>query len=321
MSSQAGISVVARRQLRVRRDDAELLLAREGPLAQRVPAVVELARVLVRPLRRHVVRRVRRTGREVGEERLVGHERLLLVHPGDRLVGHVAHEVVALLGRAIRLDRRRPLVERRVVLVRLAADEAVEVLEAAARRPVVERPHRARLPDRHLVALAELRGRVPVELEDLRQRRARVRAHRVVARRGRRDLRDPAHADRVVVATAQQRRAGRGAQGRRVEAVELQPAGRETLRVGRRARSAERARRAEPRVVDEHDEDVGRACRRPQLLDGRERGVRVLRVVGDQPRRRDVGHREDVAAGRSHVCSSHVRSIRLARRVGIIHLG
>ena len=53
----------------------------------------------------HVVRRVRRARREVHEERLVGHERLLLAHPRDRLVGHVLGEVVALLGR---LRRARP---------------------------------------------------------------------------------------------------------------------------------------------------------------------------------------------------------------------
>ena len=238
---------MARRELRIGRDHAELLLAREDPLALGVPAVVELAGVLVRPFLRDVVRRVRRTRREVHEERLVGHQRLLLAHPLDRLVGHVAHEVVALLRGAIGLDRGRALVQRRVVLVRLAADEAVEVLEAAAGRPVVERPQRARLPHRHLVALAELGGRVAVELEDLRQRSARVRPHRVVPRRGRRDLGDAAHPDHVVVAAAQQRRPRRRAQRRRVEAIELQPAGREPLRVRRRARPAERARRTEAR--------------------------------------------------------------------------
>ena len=122
----------ARGQLGVGRDHAELLLARERLLAQRVPAVVEPALVLVRPLRRHVVRRVRRAGREVDEERLVGHQRLLLADPVDRLVGHVLGEVVALLRRAVGLDRDGVAVDRRRVLVRLAADEAVEVLEAAA---------------------------------------------------------------------------------------------------------------------------------------------------------------------------------------------
>ncbi len=119
-------------QLRVGRDHAELLLAGERLLAQPVPALVERALVLRRPLRRDVVRRVRRAGREVDEERLVGHQRLLLADPLDRPVGHVLGEVVALLRGPVGLDRRRPLIDRGVVLVRLTADEAVEVLEAAA---------------------------------------------------------------------------------------------------------------------------------------------------------------------------------------------
>ena len=99
--------------------------------------------------------------------------------PVDRLVGHVLDEVVALFGRLRRLDRRRALVERRVPLVGLAADEAVEIFEAAAAgRPLVERPDRARLPHRHFVALAELRRRVAVELQGLGERRRVVRQHR-----------------------------------------------------------------------------------------------------------------------------------------------
>ena len=126
------------RQLASGGNDAELLLAGEG-----------LARA-ARPSRHRTgpctcpttpsgtwCGRVRRAGREVDEERLVRHQRLLLADPADRLVGHVLGEVVALLRRRSRLDRRRALVERRVVLVGLAADEAVEVLEAAAAgRPV-----------------------------------------------------------------------------------------------------------------------------------------------------------------------------------------
>ena len=128
--------LVARRQHGIGRDDAQLLLPLERDLALLVPAVGELALVLVDPLLRHVMRGVRGARREVHEERLVGHQRLLLAHPADRLVGQILGEVVALLGRLRRLDRRRALIQRRVPLVVLAADEAVEVLEpAAAGRP------------------------------------------------------------------------------------------------------------------------------------------------------------------------------------------
>ena len=145
-------------------------------------------------------------GREVDEERLVRHQRLLLADPADAVVGQVLGEVIALLGRRRRLDRRRAVVQGRVPLVVLAADEPVELLEPApAGRPRVERPHRRRLPHRHLVALAELRRRVAVQLQRHRQRRLGVRAQRAVARRRGRRLGDPAHPHRMVVAARQQR--------------------------------------------------------------------------------------------------------------------
>ena len=120
-------------ELRVRRDDAHLLLLREGQLALLVPAVVELALELVDPVLRGVVRRVGGAGRVVGEERLVRRHGLLHPDPADRLVGQVAVEVVVgdVMGR---LDRSRVLEDRRRPLVGVAADEAVEVFEAQARQ-------------------------------------------------------------------------------------------------------------------------------------------------------------------------------------------
>ena len=115
--------------------------------------------------------RVGGAGREVHEERLVGHQRLLLAHPGDRAVGEILGERVALLGRLRRLDRRGALVQPGVVLVGLAADEAVEVLEARSGGPLVERAGGRDLPDRHLVTLAELGGRIAVELQGFGDRR------------------------------------------------------------------------------------------------------------------------------------------------------
>jgi hypothetical protein len=75
---------------------------------------------------------MRRPGREVHEEWLVGHQGLLLADPIDRVVGHVLGEVVALLGRAVGLHRHGVLVDGRGVLVGLPTDEPVEMLEATA---------------------------------------------------------------------------------------------------------------------------------------------------------------------------------------------
>ena len=116
---------------------------------------------------RHVVGGVSAARSEVCEEGHVGHQGALLANPGDRLVGHVVGEVVPLLRCPGGLDRRGALVEGRVVLVGLTTQEPVEVVETAAGRPQVERAHGTGLPDRHLMALAELGGRVAVQLEYL----------------------------------------------------------------------------------------------------------------------------------------------------------
>ena len=84
----------------------------------------------------HVVRRVGGAGGEVDEERLVGRHRLLVLHPGDGLVRHVGHEVVVRIVR--QLDLGDAVVEEGRPLVGLAADEAVELVEALAGRPAVE---------------------------------------------------------------------------------------------------------------------------------------------------------------------------------------
>ena len=284
---------VPRRQLGVGADHPQLLLLVERDLALLVPAVGELALVLVDPLLRDVMRRVRGARREVDEERLVRQQRFLLARPGDRLVGQVFGQVIALGGRLRRLDRRRALIEGRVPLVVLAADEAVEVLEAAAAgRPRVERSCRTGLPHRDLVAFAELRRRVAIELEGERERRLGVGQHRAVAWRCRRDFGDAAHADRVVVAPGEQRLPRGRAQGGRVEARVPQPALCELLDVRGLARTAEHAGRAVSDIVDEDHQYVGRALRRPHVPDRRELRVRVLGVIRDQARMLNVGNRK-----------------------------
>ena len=283
---------VERGELRIGRDHAELLLPLEDLLAQRVPAGVEAARVPVAPLLRGVVRGVGRAGGEVQEDRAVGLQRVLAADPVHALVGEVLGQVVALLGGAGGLDRGGALVQGGVVLVGLPADEAVEVLEAAAGRPPVERAGRAGLPHRHLVALADLRGGVAVEPQRLGQRRLGVGPHRVVPGRGGGQLGDGAHADRVVVAAGQQRLPGRRAQRGGVEPAVAQPAVGQPLRHRGVDRAAEHAGGAEADVVEQDHQHVRRASRRPQRRDRRERRLRVLGVVGGQPGPGAVGHRQ-----------------------------
>ena len=251
--------------------------------------------------------------REVGEERLVRHQRLLLAYPGDRMVGDVLGEVVTLLGGAVGLHGRGVLIERGRVLVCLAADEAVEVLEPATTRgPVVEGAHRAGLPDRHLVTLAELRGRVAVQLERLGQRRAVVGPHRAVPRRRGRDLGDATHADAVVVATREQ-----GCSGRRTQRCRVEPGVAQTLAgqpvEGRGlGRTPERAGGTEAAVIDQHDQHVRCGAGGPQRHDRWERRIRILRVIGRGRVRRLVGNRQNLTLNLAHESTSAIAPTRLS---------
>ena len=88
--------VRSRRQHGVGGDHAELLLPLERLLAEHVPALVELAAVLLAPLDRDLVRRVRAAGRVVDEPGLLLILRAHLVQPAHRLVGQVVRQVVLL---------------------------------------------------------------------------------------------------------------------------------------------------------------------------------------------------------------------------------
>ena len=165
---------------------------------------------------------MRRAGRVVDEERLVGRHRLLRLDPVDRLVGHVHGEVVVLHLR--RLDLDQPVVDERIPLVGLAADEAVELVEALVRGPAIERSRHAGLPRGRLVPLAERAGAVAVEPQHLGEWRDAVRVLPGVAGKRRRRLHDRAGVDGVMVPPGLERVARRRAQRRRVEVVEAQSA-------------------------------------------------------------------------------------------------
>ena len=201
--------------------------------------------------------------RQVAEERPVGRQLVLGGDPVHRVVHQVLGQVVAVLGQPVRLDGRGAVVQLRVPVVHLRAHEAVEAAEALPGRPARERPRRVHLDRRRLVPLAERGGAPAVAGQHLRERRGAGRPVAGVAGLVGRHLRRHAHPHRVVVAPGHQRLAGGRAQGRDVEPAVAQAALRQAL--GRRhpARSAVRAARPEAHVVDDHDEHVGRARRRP----------------------------------------------------------
>ncbi len=126
-----------------------------------------------------------------------------------------AMSVVKWYGRAVLVGLRRfdpflVLDQRRMELVGVAADEAVEVVEAQAVGPAIERADEAGFPVGDVVVLAEPGVRVAVLAEHLGERRRRRRDDARVAGEAGPRLADDAAADRVMIAPGQ---AGRPAWG------------------------------------------------------------------------------------------------------------
>jgi hypothetical protein len=99
--------------------------------------------------------RVARAGGEVREERLVGVDLLCVADELDGALGEVLGEVVALVRRGWGFCLVIVVDEARRVLVGVAAEEAVEPLEATTQRPLIVRTRRARRLGRREVPLSQ----------------------------------------------------------------------------------------------------------------------------------------------------------------------
>ena len=217
------------------------------------------------------MRRVRGPRGEVHEERLLRRERFHRLRPADRLVGHVGHEMVVRILRG--LDLVQSFVERRRPLVGLAADEAVELVEARAGRPAVGRTGGAHFPGRGLVRLAERRGGEAVEPEHLGQGRHAVGSLAgLPGERGGR-LRDRTHVAHVMIPAGEQGRPRRRAERRGVKVIVPQPAPCQPIGRWHVDGPSERAGLTESHVVDQHDEHVGGAGRGLHLESRRGLGI------------------------------------------------
>ena len=199
-------------QLGVLGDDAEFLLTGEHLFAVGVPAVVELARVLVGPFLGHLVGGVVGAGGEVQEEGLVRCHLLEVGDELDGLVGQVDRQVIALVGRLRRLDLMVVEDEVGIVLVGVTAEEPVVAVESAAQRPAVVRACGADLFGGGQMPLADAERRVAVGEQHLGQEAVLERDGAVGPGVAGRALGDARHAVGVVVAPGQHAGARRRAQ-------------------------------------------------------------------------------------------------------------
>ena len=157
--------------------------------------------------------------------------------------------------------------QRRLVLRSLAGQEAVEVLEAVAGRPIVERPLAGDLLLGRVVPLAPGPGVVAVVLEHFGDRRRGLRDDAAEAVEVVGDRRDLAVADKRVVAPGQQRGAGGRAHRRGVKTVVGNAHLRDAIERRRVDLAAVGRRRGRPHVVHQDDQDVRCALGQPLRLD------------------------------------------------------
>ena len=191
----------SRGQLRVLRNPAQLLGALEGALAVLIPAVVEFAFVLVGPFFRDLVRAVRGSARPIHEEWLVRIKGPVLTQPADRIIGEVFAQMIIIVatGSVGVLHVGRISDELRFVLRRFTAEETVEILEAVADGPGIERTGGGGLLGGCIVPLPPSRGAIAVVLEHLGDRGAALRDDAHVSIPVIRQLGDLAAGDAVMV--------------------------------------------------------------------------------------------------------------------------
>ncbi len=248
------------RQLGCFRDNAHGLLLGHGVGSHLVPALVELALVLVRPLFRYVVGCVHGAGCKVHEEGLVRRHGLLRLHPANGLVGHVIGEVVALLVGWIHPSHT--IVDQGIPLVGFTANKAIEFVKARVSGPAIKGSRDARLPGGGLVPLSKGPGAVAIQAHHFSQGSDPVGYLTGVARKGGSRFHDGAGVGAVVVAPGLQCIPGRRTQGGGMEVVVAQPALRQSVQC-RGVDGASKGRGgAKADIVDQHDDHIGRALGR-----------------------------------------------------------
>ncbi len=133
------------RQRGTGRDHAQCQLTLVDFLAQHIPALVKRTFEAITPFRRDMMGRMHGRRREVTEEGFVGCRHLLPRDPFNRFLCQIFRQMIIVTAK-MRLDWRRLVIDRRLPVRGLSADDAIETFEPHAGRPAIERARRVLFP-------------------------------------------------------------------------------------------------------------------------------------------------------------------------------
>ena len=246
------------------------------------------------------MRRVAGAEGEPCQPRQIGAVGDVVADEADRLIDQVPGQVVAVRIGARRIDM--PVVgnQLRRILVGLGVEKAIEAVEAAAERPAVERSGRTAFGQRRDVPFADHVVAIGVRAQHFGERPGFARDLAAIAGIAAVEIGEAADADGMMVAPRQQRRARGRAHRGGVEAAVAQAFGGQPVDGRRPDRRSVAAEIGEADIVEQHDQDVGRAGRRllrrrpprlgvrDRLADGAAKGPRApahasLRILARRP--------------------------------------
>ena len=170
---------------------------------------------------------MRRAEGHVGEERTVRAHALAVADHRHQLVDHVFADVIAVFGGLRLVDHVVVADQRRVELIGLAFEKAVEAIEPTSERPLLERTCSRALFHRGEVPLSDAERRVALVSQHLGNGGCVVADVTELVREAGAEVRHRTHPDGVLRPPGQQRGARRRAQRRDVEVRELRARRRE----------------------------------------------------------------------------------------------
>ncbi len=146
-------------------------------------------------------------------------------------------------------------------LIGIPADKSIEVLKAQTCRPQVERSGGRLLSAGDIMMLADHGGVVAIELQDCGNRGGRAGNFSIIAWVACIAVRQISRSHIMGIAPRKKRRPGGRAHRGSVKARVAEAARRETIKVRRGHRPAERTGRAEADIVRHDEQHIGRASR------------------------------------------------------------